>query len=125
MLIFCPIRRSAGDDAPTACQREAEEELGLHVEKDELKFIFSTKQRIVLRNGSYLDNEFVDVFLIERELDINTIVLQESEVSAVKWLHWSEVKRMTLDKDSDFVPVHTEYEPFWEYIAARYPAASA
>lgn len=79
----------------------------------------------MLRNGTYLDNEFVDVFLIERELDITKVVLQESEVEAVKWLHWTEVKRMTLDKNSDFVPVHTEYEPFWDYVAAHYPASPA
>lgn len=44
--------RSSGDDAETACQREAEEELGLTVEKQELKHIFSTKQQFVLRNGT-------------------------------------------------------------------------
>lgn len=119
------MSRSAGDDAPTACQREAEEELGLDIKQGELQPVFSTKQSFVLRNGTYIDNEFVEVYLVERELDIEKVALLDGEVEAVKWMHWTEVKQMSLDKNSDFVPVHTQYEPFWDYVAARYPLKSA
>lgn len=97
----------------------------MHLAQNELQHVFSTKQKIVQRNGTYLDNEFVEVFLIERELDLDKVVLQESEVDAVKWMHWTEVREISLNKESGFVPVHTEYEPFWDYVAAKYPVTSA
>lgn len=118
------MNRTAGDDAPTSVQREAEEELGLIVTKEELQHVFSTKQQFVLRNGTYIDNELVEVYLIEREVDLSKFVLQESEVEAVKWMDWREVKKVSLDPNSDFVPVHTEYEPFWNYVEQKYPSAS-
>jgi 8-oxo-dGTP diphosphatase len=113
---------SAGDDAPTACQREAEEELGLKFEQNELIHVFQTTQSFVLHNGKYKDNEFVEVYIVMRDVDIDTVVLQESEVEAVRWMDWREVRTGSLDPVAyHFVPVHTHYEPFWNFLEAKFP----
>lgn len=75
----------------------------------------------MLRNGTYIDNEFVEVFILARELDLNTVVLQEEEVEAVKWMHWRDVKRGLEDPNGGFVTAHTHYEPFWAYLEKHYP----
>lgn len=65
----------AGEDALTGVLRELEEELGIKADKEDLRFI-----------GSYARiNDFVEVFLLKSNIDINDIKLQEDEVQDVKW----------------------------------------
>jgi len=115
--------RSAGDNPKSACQREAEEELGVHLDQGELVHVFSTKHQFVLRNGTYIDNEFVEVFVLARDLDLSKVKLQEEEVEEVKWMHWREVERCIKDPTAGFVTAHTHYEPFWEYMGTHYPGS--
>ena len=58
------------EDAITGIIRELEEELGIRVSKDNLIFI-----------GSYARvNDFVEVFLLKTNIDIEDLKLQEDEV---------------------------------------------
>lgn len=104
-----------------ACQREAEEELGIHLELNELTHIFSTKQAFVLRNGTYKDNEFVEVYILMRDIELKDLVLQESEVDAAEWMDWKQVMAGMLNPiEAGFVPIHLDYEPFWEYLGKKF-----
>lgn len=113
--------RSAGDDPKTSCQREAEEELGVHVGQEELIHVCTTKHQFVLHNGAYKDNEFVEVFITERELALSQVKLQEEEVEEVKWMHWRDVQRGISDPNAGFVTAHTSYDEFWNYLETHYP----
>jgi hypothetical protein len=64
-----------------------EEELGINIPhlingqpNPEFKFLFSNLQHFILNNGTYINNEFIDVYLVEKDVDIDSLVLQESEV---------------------------------------------
>lgn len=80
--------------------RELEEELGLSVPSEDFKLLFHTRVQHLLHggifysiialfnrnaiSGKYIDNELVDVYLIERDVDLATLTLQKEEVSEVK-----------------------------------------
>lgn len=100
---------SSGEDAVTGALREVKEELGLDISKDELKMIGETKQQAVLNNGTYIDNEFNNVYLVKKNLDIAKLIKQDEEVQALKWVPIQEFKEMVEENNKDLVPHPQEY----------------
>eukprot|EP01111_Echinosteliopsis_oligospora_P011405 TRINITY_DN3758_c0_g1_i3.p1 TRINITY_DN3758_c0_g1~~TRINITY_DN3758_c0_g1_i3.p1 ORF type:complete len:107 (+),score=9.79 TRINITY_DN3758_c0_g1_i3:269-589(+) len=84
--------------------RELQEELGLTVPEENFQLKSQTKQQFVLHDGKYIDNELVDIYLVQMDVDLSTLKLQVEEVSDVKYVHWTELKRMVQNKDPAIVP---------------------
>lgn len=83
-----------GEDSLAGIHTEIEEELGLDINKNELKLV-TTMQ----------DNKIIcDIYYINKEIDINDIVMQESEVSEVKYLTLDEIEK--LYKNGEFKKSH-------------------
>eukprot|EP01111_Echinosteliopsis_oligospora_P011404 TRINITY_DN3758_c0_g1_i1.p1 TRINITY_DN3758_c0_g1~~TRINITY_DN3758_c0_g1_i1.p1 ORF type:complete len:135 (+),score=16.87 TRINITY_DN3758_c0_g1_i1:106-510(+) len=95
---------SAGDDSLISAVRELQEELGLTVPEENFQLKSQTKQQFVLHDGKYIDNELVDIYLVQMDVDLSTLKLQVEEVSDVKYVHWTELKRMVQNKDPAIVP---------------------
>jgi isopentenyl-diphosphate delta-isomerase len=74
---------SAGESAVACAVRETFEELGLSIDADELQFLATIRESCVLNEGTYIDNEIHDVFLVRRDVDLSSLVLQEDEVDEV------------------------------------------
>ena len=74
---------SAGETALDCAVRETFEELGLRIDANELQFLGTVRESCVLNGGTYLDNEFHEVFVVRRDVDITALVLQEGEVDEV------------------------------------------
>jgi len=84
---------TTGDNSKEAAIREVQEELGLTLTEKELgNPLFIHKSKRVLNNGTYLDNEFQDVFLLHKDVAIKDIVIQVEELSEVRWMLMSDVK---------------------------------
>ena len=74
----------SGETTLQAAIRECHEELGINIEKDEIEFMLSFKRKY----------DFVDVWLIKHDYDISTLVLQEDEVSDVRWASIDEIREL-------------------------------
>jgi len=94
----------AGENSLTTAQRELEEELGLRVSSDKFQLLFSAKMENILKEGTYIDREIVDVYLLEMEVDLSTLALQESEVAAVAYIPYRELMEKYESKDAAYVP---------------------
>ena len=96
----------AGDDALKGALRELEEELGFKADKKDLSFI-----------GSYSRiNDFVEVFLLKSNVDIEELKLQKDEVQDVKWMTIKDFEKLIDNgKASD-----TGYFIFKEYYEKFY-----
>ena len=83
----------AGEDAPLACYRELEEEVGLALpEIRDGRAVFTVN----FRDG------FDDYFVARWDGDPASLRLQESEVRAVRWAGREEIARMT--REGTFIP---------------------
>lgn len=91
-----PFRHEAKETAV----KELDEELGLKITKDDLKFLFKYyKERKILKNGNYLNNSHIDVFLVTKEIDLDTLFLQDGEVSGVKLINIKKFEHLIKSDD--------------------------
>ena len=97
---------SAGEDDVTSAERELEEELGLNSKDYKLEFLGKTKE--CLNNNGVISNEFVSIFVVYANIDIYSIILQEEEVSEIKWCTKEELNEFIEDKI--IIPHEKEYE---------------
>ena len=72
------------DDAITTCIKEVEEELGLTLSKDELEEIDVLKY----------DVGYAAVYYLKKDIDINTLTLQEEEVESISWMSVDEINNL-------------------------------
>ena len=77
-----------GEITLQAALRECKEELGIDINIKHIELILSFKRKY----------DFVDVWLVRENIDISNLVLQEEEVSDVKWATIDEIR--TLMKSS-------------------------
>jgi isopentenyldiphosphate isomerase len=58
---------SAGQSITEAALREMREEIGLEVREEDIEFLFSVCYQNVSQNGTFIDNEYDDVMVVEEE----------------------------------------------------------
>lgn len=94
---------SAGQTVLDAAIRELSEELGLLVDEKDLRHIGFTKRCILkpFYGKFWPDNQISQVFVIEKDVDINSLKLQKSEVEEVSWMDLDELIK-TVEEDDSF-----------------------
>ena len=92
----------AGDDSVTAAIKEVKEELGINIEAKDIKLLFSTHKSSSPK-PEFIENEFQDVFLIIKDIDIGQITFDTSEVADAKFFPWEEYKMIAKRGDKNFV----------------------
>jgi len=79
---------ASGEDSITGAIREVEEEMGLIIESSELKFL----------KRYFVDDSFAsyitDVYLVEKDIDVDKLVLDKNEVSMVQYFTMDEIRKM-------------------------------
>ena len=74
----------SGETPLQGALRECKEELGIDISESNIELILSFKRKY----------DFVDVWLVKQDIDISDIVLQEDEVSDVKWASIDEIREL-------------------------------
>lgn len=89
---------SSGQTSIETAIRETWEELGIKIEEKELKYILRYKDIEKIKEN-YIDNQIYDCYLVnKKELDINDIKIQESEVEQVKLCNVKEFQEIIKSK---------------------------
>ena len=83
----------AGEKPLPSALRELSEELGIEAKSDQLVFAgtFRIQYEKTFHGRPFKDNEVTSVFVYTQPVDINTLVLQKSEVDEVRWFGLDEV----------------------------------
>ena len=84
---------SADEEPVVAALRETKEEIGLDIPPEDLKFLGTTIQQFVLNNGTYIDNEYQNVYLVKINAGIDELHLQKEELKALEWIKISEFEK--------------------------------
>lgn len=100
----------AGENSLDTCEREAKEELGLNIDDDELKFLFSIIENF--EEGKI--HELADVYILYKDLDLTDLTLDKSEVEEVKWVPFHEFFVTCMTKK--YVPHEEEYRLLKEVL---------
>ena len=74
----------SGETPLQGALRECKEELGIDISESNIELILSFKRKY----------DFVDVWLAKLDINIDDIILQEEEVTAVKWCSIEEIRSM-------------------------------
>lgn len=86
-----------GDTSQTAAERELFEELGIKINLENIRPNLTVN----------FEHGFDDIYLIEKEVDLNELSLQAEEVQNVKWASLNEIERM-LDSE-EFIPYYSSF----------------
>ncbi|KAK7325320.1 hypothetical protein VNO77_29482 [Canavalia gladiata] len=114
---------SAPHSSLTTARRELQKTLGVILPKDAFELLFVFQQKCAINDGKYI-NESNDVYLVTtlHPIPLEAFTLQETQVSAVKYVSYDEYKRLLDKQDSDYAPydVSGQYGQLFDIIEKRY-----
>lgn len=87
----------SGDTSQSAAEREVLEELGYPLSLENIRPSLTI----------HFEGGFDDVYIVERELDIESLNLQYEEVQTVKWASMEEILEKI--EDGSFIPYHKSF----------------
>lgn len=94
-----------GETSEEGAIREAKEEIGVDINKDDMELILSFKRT----------HNFLDVWLVRKDIDLKNIVMQEEEVQKVKWVTREELEEM-IENDEVAGSVTLYYKIFFTIL---------
>ena len=89
-----------GETSLDAVYRECMEELGITINPSEVELIASYRRTF----------DFLDIWLVKKDIDLSKIVMQKEEVSEVKWISFDEFE--SLIKNNQTPPAVKTYFDF-------------
>ncbi len=100
---------SAGQTSLEAAKRETEEELGVTPPDDAFCFLFTLEEHIILNAGTYISNEFQDIYLVRTGIDPALHYKTNEEVSEIRWIDLNSFIAWTRGQGELLVPHDEEY----------------
>jgi len=105
----------AGEKPINSAVRELEEELGVKCSESDLLHLFTMSEPFVDAFSGSLDNEISLVYLLRVKKDTD-FILQEEEVSAIRWLPYKSLVREYSENAASFVPHETHFNKLVETL---------
>lgn len=100
----------AGELGYQAGIREAKEELGVDLKRDELEFIGATTSENIQKD--IINRHYNEYYIVHKDINLNDITIQEDEVQDVKWFNVEELKKRV---DNNFEGLTDKVE-LWHYL---------
>ncbi|KAG9141800.1 hypothetical protein Leryth_023317 [Lithospermum erythrorhizon] len=112
---------SAGDTPLMTAWRELDEELGIKLPENAFELLFVFLEECVINDGNFINNEYCDVYLVTtlNPIPLEAFTLQESEVSAVKYISIEEYRNLLAKNDPNYVPydINGQYGQLFHIIS--------
>ena len=109
---------TAGDDSLSGAIREIKEELGVDILPSQLTLI-GTRKSSSKPKATFINNEFNDVYLLQLSLNLDKIILQEDEVSEVKYIPIDEFRHMIKTEDETLLMHNDEFEMLFKALGYK------
>ena len=103
----------AGTSPIVSAVRELSEELGVDAQESELKFLFNHSEPYV--DTDHIDREIAYVYLLRVKKETN-FVLQESEVSDIRWIHHSALLEDYHNNSDSYVAHEKHFNKLMPYL---------
>lgn len=103
---------SSGEETLISAKRELSEELGLNPQNYKFEYVNVIKEEFV--DGDIVSNEFVTIYKIISDVDIDAIVLQKEEVSEARWFTKDELN--SLREEEKVIPHIEEFSMIYNIL---------
>lgn len=110
----------AGENAISTAITECQEEVGIKIEEKQLEFLFNIKYNEELHDGQFRRREFIKVFLVNLDLEIDKLKLQEEEVDEVRLIHYKDLEKEVKINADKFIPRENEHAALFKLLDERY-----
>ncbi len=109
---------SSGESSIDAALKEFREELGITLNKEEIKLIDTfASPSVRYNNGNkIINNHFVDLYIVTRNIDVNDVILQKEELEKVDYFTIEEFIDMVNTKDERLTDTPILFEHLIDYI---------
>lgn len=97
-----------GETSLEGALRETKEELGIDIDINQIELMFTFKRK----------EDFVDVWIVRKDIELNKLVLQKEEVSDAKWANIEELENIINRKE--FVPSINLYYDFFKNLLYKF-----
>lgn len=87
----------SGETSKQGIITEIKEELGIDIPEENIQLFKTIKT----------EDDFVDIYYLKEDIDINKIKIQKEEVSDVKWATINDIEKMI--KEGEFSESHREF----------------
>lgn len=94
---------ATGQTSLDAAESETREEIGLSLSKSDFIYIGSAAGRED-PSAPLRDNEFCDIFLVLKDVELSELQRQESEVADLRWISMQDFQQAIASRDPAFVP---------------------
>ncbi len=103
---------SAGETAVEAAKKETLEEIGLDFPLNSFEHLFEIDNNFVLNNGTYINNEFQDTFLIRTDSSEDVLIknIDKKEVLDTKWVSLDDFVKWANDDCFELIPRPEYYQ---------------
>ena len=105
----CAGHVDIGEEPIKAAIREIREELGIPVKEDDLKHLFTAKNKRVLTNS--FNNIFCYLYFLKVNTPIEEFTIDTEEVSEIKYIPFEEFEQLVKDKPANVPFTAREYMP--------------
>jgi isopentenyl-diphosphate delta-isomerase len=105
---------SAGEDPVTAALRELQEELGMQVNREQLEYLFLSKEETILYNG--IERLFHYIYLVRTNVALSQFRLQSSEVAEVKYSTVDDFEKSIKENKDQWMAHWEEYSRVIEIL---------
>ena len=94
---------SSGESLIDAVFREGKEELGIDIDIESLSYLFSFRVEKEIEKDKYFENEIDNVFLYEKDINVEEYKFLDKEVQEVKYIDFRELEKMWKNGDKELV----------------------
>lgn len=115
--VSCSGHVAAGEKSLTSALREVKEELGVDIEPAQLQFLFEDKEINITNNGTFINKEFKEIYLLKLDWPVEKYVVQKEEVETVKYISQDGLKEAIKNTPQEFVPHDSLYEKFFQALS--------
>lgn len=116
--VSCSGHANSGENGMKAAIRELQEELGVDADEKQLEFLFEDKEINITNNGTFINKEFKEVYLLKLDLPIEKYNIQKEEISEIKFVPLKKLKTAIRKNPENFVPHDNLYKKFFTLMGA-------
>lgn len=112
----CAGHISAGEESLATALRELQEELGIEVSENDLKYLFRISEKHITNRGTFVDNEIKDIYFLRMDVEIGDLKLQEEEVMDARFIHFLKLRKLLKKQSWKFVPHAKTYHRLFQFL---------